>query len=66
MLKVKPEIRDWTDKAVMSPMTNEYLAEIIAKGGEALGKSDAMLSYGHKLNDQQIKDLVAYIRSLAR
>ena len=66
MLKVEVQIQDWTDKSVMSTMTDEYLAEIIVKGGEALGKSDIMLSYADKLNEQQVKDLVAFIRSLAQ
>jgi mono/diheme cytochrome c family protein len=65
MLKVKVQMRDWTDKAAMAGLTDEYLAEITAKGGEALGKSEDMLKYADKLNEQQIKDLVAFIRSLA-
>jgi mono/diheme cytochrome c family protein len=65
MLKVKVEMHDWTDKATMAGFTDEYLIEITAKGGEAVGKSPAMLSYADKLNAQQIKDIVAYIRSLA-
>lgn len=66
MLKVRVEMHDWTDKAIMAVFTDDYLAEITAKGGEALGKSPAMLAYGDKLSEQQIKDIVAYIRSLAR
>ena len=66
LLKVKVEMHSWTDKAFMSELTDEYLAEIITKGGEALGKSAAMLEYADKLNEQQVKDLVAFIRSLAR
>jgi len=65
MLKVKVQMRDWTDKAAMSGLTDEYLAEIIVKGGEPLGKSDVMLKYD-TFNEQQLKDLVAFIRSLAR
>jgi mono/diheme cytochrome c family protein len=66
LLKVKVQMHDWTDKAVMSPLTDDYLAEIIIKGGEALGKSEVMLKYADQLTDQQVKDLVAFIRSLAR
>ena len=66
LLKVKVEMHSWTDKAFMSALPDEYLAEIITKGGEALGKSAVMLEYSDKLNEQQVKDLVAFIRSLAR
>jgi mono/diheme cytochrome c family protein len=65
MLKVKVQMNDWTDKAAMSKLTDEYLAEITVKGGEALGKSEVMLKYD-KFTEQQLKDLVAFIRSLAR
>jgi len=65
MLKVKVQMNDWTDKAAMSKLTDEYLAEITVKGGEALGKSEVMLKYD-KFTEQQAKDLVAFIRSLAR
>ena len=64
-LKGKVEILDWTDKAAMSKLTDEYLTEIIAKGGKAIGKSAIMPSYAEKLDDTQIKDLVAFIHSLA-
>lgn len=66
MLKVEVKMHDWTDKAVMAEMTDEYLADITVKGGEALGKSDIMLSYADKLSDEQVTDLVAFVRSLAR
>lgn len=66
MLKVKVPMLDWTDQAALAGMTDEYLAEIIVKGGEPLGKSEVMLKYGDKLNEQQVQDLVAFIRSLTR
>jgi mono/diheme cytochrome c family protein len=66
MLKVKVPMHDWTDKAALAGMTDEYLAEIIVKGGEPLGKSEVMLKYGDKLQEQQVQELVAFIRSLAR
>lgn len=66
MLKVKIQMHDWTDKAAMSQLTDEYLAEITVKGGEPLGKSDVMLNYTDKFTEPQLKDLVAFIRSLAR
>jgi cytochrome c oxidase cbb3-type subunit 3 len=64
-LKGKIEILDWTNKAAMSKLTNDFLAEITSKGGKAVGKSAIMPSYGTKLENAQIQNLVAYIRSLA-
>jgi mono/diheme cytochrome c family protein len=64
--KMKLKMTDWTDQAAMSAMTNPYLEEIIMKGGKAVGKSNRMPPYGHKASAEQIKDIVAYTRSLAR
>jgi mono/diheme cytochrome c family protein len=62
-LPVKP--RDHTNGAVMNPLTDQFLAEIIAKGGGAVGKSSFMPGWGGSLNEKQISALVVYIRSLA-
>lgn len=66
MLKQRPEMHDWTDAKQMEQLDDDFLAEIIEKGGEPLGKSKVMLRYSHKLDREQIRDLVAFIRSLAR
>jgi cytochrome c6 len=42
-------------------MTNAQVAEVIAKG-----KAPKMPAYGDKLKDSDIKDLVAYIRTLGK
>lgn len=63
-LPIKP--RDHTDPAYMSKLTDQQIFDVIKRGGEAVGKSAIMPKWGPLLNDQQIKDLVAYIRSLAR
>jgi mono/diheme cytochrome c family protein len=57
---------DWTDKAAMSKLTDDYLTEIIQKGGKAVGKSTHMPAYADKLSGTQVADLVAYIRSLSK
>ena len=62
-LPVKP--RNHTDGAVMNPLSDQHLSDIIAKGGAAVGKSGFMPAWGASLNEKQIRDLVAYIRTLA-
>ena len=57
---------DWTSKNAMSSLTDDFLAEIITKWGKAVGKSPEMIAYGEKLSDDQVKDLVAFVRSLAQ
>ena len=62
-LPVKPQ--DHTNGAVMNQMTDQSLADVISKGGGATGKSSFMPAWGASVNEKQVKDIVAYIRSLA-
>jgi mono/diheme cytochrome c family protein len=62
-LPVKPA--DHTNGAVMNKLSDAFLINIISKGGSGAGKSSFMPSWSGALTDQQIRDIVAYIRSLA-
>lgn len=62
-LPVRPA--DHTNGAVMNQLSDNFLVDIISKGGGAVGKSTFMPAWGGALNETQIRDLVAYIRSIA-
>src|SRR6266496_2196130 len=62
-LPVKPA--DHTNGAAMNQLSDKFLIDIISKGGSGVGKSTFMPSWGAALNDRQVRDVVAYIRSLA-
>jgi mono/diheme cytochrome c family protein len=62
-LPVKP--KDHTDGATMNQLTDQFLADVITKGGGGIGKSAFMPAWGSSLNEKQVRDIVAYIRSLA-
>jgi mono/diheme cytochrome c family protein len=62
-LPVKPA--DHTDGKLMSSFSDEFLQNIIAKGGAAVGKSAFMPAWGGVLKENQLQDLVTYVRSLA-
>ena len=62
-LPVKPA--DHTNGAAMNKLSDKFLVDIITKGGSAVGKASFMPSWGGALNDGQIKDIVAYIRTIA-
>jgi len=62
-LPVKPA--DHTDGAVMNKFSDQFLKEIISKGGSAVGKSAFMPAWGSSLNDKQTLDIISYVRSLA-
>lgn len=56
--------RDHTDKAEMSARTDADLFKAIKHGGKSINKSMLMPQWGNNLTDQQINDLVAYLRQL--
>jgi cytochrome c oxidase cbb3-type subunit III len=56
---------DLTNFSNMQALSDDYIFLIIKQGGANLGKP-GMPSWGQELTDQEIRDLTAYIRSLAR
>ncbi|MBI4446700.1 MAG: cytochrome c [Acidobacteria bacterium] len=62
LLKVKPA--DWRDPARMSSLSDEDLYRLVKEGGAAAGKSKMMPAFGAKLNDQEIYDVIAFVKSL--
>jgi mono/diheme cytochrome c family protein len=64
LLKTKPS--DWSDKAKMSGLSDDYLFKIITKGGETSGKSKLMPPWEGKLSNQDVHNVIAFIRSLSR
>ncbi len=59
-----PKPRDHTDGAYMNHLPNEHLAKVIKNGGPSVGKSQIMPAHPD-LNDQQIEDVIAFVRALA-
>ncbi len=63
---LNPKPTNLADKATISKLDDAALTNVIAKGGSAVGKSPLMPPFNGQLKDQDIKDVVAYIRSLAK
>lgn len=66
---------DWSQKAIppipvpdlaktTPKQSDQYLFEAVKGGGEAVGKTRFMPPFGFQLSDQEIWDIVAYMRSL--
>jgi cytochrome c oxidase cbb3-type subunit 3 len=53
------------DGTRMNILTDTYLFTIVKQGGPAVQKSQMMPPWGTQLKDQQIWDVIAYMRSLA-
>jgi mono/diheme cytochrome c family protein len=62
---VRQKILDFTDAAAMRAVNDRFLFDIIKKGSSQFGRSNAMPAWGMKLTDEEIRAVVAYIRSLA-
>lgn len=57
--------RDQSDAEYMSTLSDAFLYLAICRGGEAVGRSVVMPAWGDYFSDQQIKDMVAHIRSFS-
>lgn len=67
---------DWTQKVAKPPVpvpdlaqvvpqhSDQFLFDVVKEGGEAVGKTRFMPPFGFQLSDQEVWDLVAYMRSL--
>jgi len=62
-LQTKP--RNHTDAAYMNKLKDQQVFDFIKKGGQAMGKSPLMPAWSGQLSDEQIREVVAYIRTLA-
>ena len=61
---LNPKPRDHSDGGYMNKLSSDHLHKVIKQGGPAVGKSPIMPPQTD-LNDQQIQDLIAFVRSLA-
>jgi cytochrome c oxidase cbb3-type subunit III len=59
-----PHIDSLTRRDYIEFIPDGYLFTVIAEGGEAVGKSDMMPAWKATLSEQNIKDIIAHIRSL--
>jgi len=56
---------DLTDPAVTGRDTDQYLFDIVREGGAPIGRP-GMPAFGAALRDEDVRELVAYLRGLAR
>ncbi len=63
-LTAKP--RNFADVALMSKKTDADLAKVIKNGGAANGLSPMMPAWGAALSDQDIANLIAYVRTFSQ
>jgi len=55
-----------TDGSLMNPLPDEFLVSIIRDGGPAEGLAPTMPAFGRFLGETEIRQVVAFVRSIAR
>ena len=63
---LEPKPADFTDCKVMGKDSDDVLSKIIKGGGQSVGRSTVMPAWGDSLSDQQIRELVKFIRGLCK
>lgn len=58
---LKPKPTSFADPANASRLTEEWVYQVIKDGGPSHGKSALMVSWSGSLNDQEIRNVAAYV-----
>jgi mono/diheme cytochrome c family protein len=62
---LNPRAADHSNSEYMGSLSDAHVYQVIRKGGVSVGKSPLMAPWGSVLQDQDIRDLVAFIRKLS-
>jgi mono/diheme cytochrome c family protein len=63
---LNPKPRDLSDKGYVASLKDDYIKKIITQGGQAVGKSPLMPPMGGSLKDDDVENIIAYVRSLGK
>ena len=63
---LNPKPRDHTDGKYMKTLSDEQLFKVIKLGGMGVGKAPTMPPWGGAMTDADIRNVIAYIRTLAK
>lgn len=63
---LRPKPRHLGDAEWQASVEDDYLKKVISEGGAAVGLSPMMTPWGHALKGDDLENVVAYIRSLAK
>ena len=58
--------KDQSDPVYMKTLADAYLYLAVCKGGVGVGRNFIMPAWGDLLSDQDIRDLIAQIRSFSK
>jgi mono/diheme cytochrome c family protein len=61
-----PRVPTLADREYMASLPDDYLFLIIKKGGAYMGKIAAMPAWEKRFSDEEIRDIVAHIRTFTK
>lgn len=61
---LNPKPQDLSSSEWQSSVDDDHIRTVIRDGGAAVGLSPMMTAFGHALSDEDLDNIVAYIRSL--
>lgn len=61
---LNPSPRNMSDAEWQASVDDEHLHTVIKDGGAAVGLSPTMTAFGHALSEEDLDNIVAYIRTL--
>jgi high-affinity iron transporter len=62
---MNPRPANHGDHVYMGSLSDQHLYKVISQGGVSVGKSPLMAPWGGVVNDEGIRDLIAFIRQLS-
>ena len=63
---LNPKPGDFTNCKEMGKLSDDFLYKSIKEGGQAVKKSPVMPPWGSSLNDQEVWNTVAYVKSFCK
>ncbi len=63
---LNPKPKDLSDKKYVSGLKDDYMKKLVKEGGPAVGKSPLMPPLGSALKDDDVENVIAYVRTLAK
>jgi mono/diheme cytochrome c family protein len=62
---LNPKPANHSDHVFMASLSDQHIYQVIKMGGASVGKSPMMAPWGSVINDQGIRDLIAFLRQIS-
>ncbi len=63
---LSPKPKDLVDSGFVNTLKDDFLKKLIKGGGQGVGKSPMMPPFGSALKENDVENVIAYLRALAK